>query len=194
MVTTSGGSNKRQTPLSLSVVVAGLTEVLSCDPLHWGKLGDGPLQSLQHRFGIRGDWGVEREGWGEEVGIWEDRHLWDGVVLWLIFDNLFEWWLFMYVQQCTNLSIVQSCAAELAHLYKNTECVHTTLITLWAAVWAAGFFLLHWDTDVLEVFSPLGVTLTLQTARPQHQTALEQMLHQVHTQALWTGESSQRST
>lgn len=35
-----GGFIKWQTPLSLSVVVAGLTEALSYDPLHRGKLGE----------------------------------------------------------------------------------------------------------------------------------------------------------
>lgn len=68
-------------------------------------------------------------------------------------------------------------------------CVHiVTPLTFRAIVWASVFVRLHWGTDVLEVFSPLSVTLTFQTACPQHQKALEQTLHQVHTQVLWTGE------
>jgi hypothetical protein len=61
-----GGFIKRQTPLTLSVVVAGLTEVLSYDPLQRGKLGDGPLQSFQLQLGVRGDWRGGEQSRAEE--------------------------------------------------------------------------------------------------------------------------------
>lgn len=53
------------------------------------------------------------------------------------------------------------------------------ILTLREVVWAAGLVIKHRDTDVLEVFSPLCEALTLQTASPQYQLALEQALHQV---------------
>lgn len=59
----------------------------------------------------------------------------------------------------------------------------TNPLTLRDVVRAAGLVIKHWDTNVLEVFSPLCEALTLQTASPQNQLALEQVLHQI--QALW---------
>lgn len=44
---------------------------------------------------------------------------------------------------------------------------------------AAGQVFQHWDADVLEVFSPLCEALTLQTASPEYQLPLEQVLHQI---------------
>lgn len=44
---------------------------------------------------------------------------------------------------------------------------------------AAGQVFQHWDADVLEVFSPLCEALALQTASPEYQLPLEQVLHQI---------------
>lgn len=51
---------------------------------------------------------------------------------------------------------------------------------------AAGRVFQHWDADVLEVFSPLCEALALQTASPENQLTLEQVLHQI--QAVCVGE------
>lgn len=53
------------------------------------------------------------------------------------------------------------------------------ILTLREVLWAAGCVVQHWDTDVLEVFSPFCEALTLQTTSPQNQLALEQVLRQV---------------
>lgn len=77
---------------------------------------------------------------------------------------------------------------------------HCSLITMALPFWRAGWsrnsrtpfwqlltfrtllsfrklIFLHWNTDVLKIFSPLSKTLTLQASCSQHQLALEQLLH-----------------
>lgn len=53
------------------------------------------------------------------------------------------------------------------------------VLTLRQVIWAAGCVIEHWDTDVLEVLSPLCEALTLQTTSPRNQLAVEQACHQV---------------
>lgn len=58
------------------------------------------------------------------------------------------------------------------------------VLTFRQVIWAAGRVVEHRDADVLEVLSPLGEALALQTASPRDQLAVEQACHQV--QATYT--------
>lgn len=62
------------------------------------------------------------------------------------------------------------------------------MFTFREAVGAAGRVVQHRNADVLEVLPPLCEALTLQTASPEDQLALEEAGHQVQVVWMETGE------